>query len=170
MQLTRGISHDHQGGGGIDESAQVHLAQGNEKAGVDREQQHEIQPAGADQLGKLGAVGQEKGLENLLDEMARPHQQDDLPFGPGGDVIGVQIDDADEAELEGEPKHLDHDPEQEIAFETHFAHDGVAPERMINDGVAPQPRGEVGGFRHGVHPPTAEYLRMPRSHTARASR
>ena len=138
MKLARGVTHHRQGGGGIDKSAQVHHAQGDQKARVHRQQQHEIQPAGADQFGKLDAVGQENGLENLLDEMARPHQQDHLPFGPGGDVVGVQINHADETELQPKPEQLDHDPEQEVAFETHFPHDGVAPERRVNGRVAPR--------------------------------
>jgi hypothetical protein len=61
-------------------------------------------------------VGQKDGLKELLDEMARAHQQDHLPFGPGGNVVGVQIDHADETELQRKPQQLDHDPKQEVAF------------------------------------------------------
>ena len=86
-------------------------------------------------------------------------------------MVGVQIDHADETELQAEPQELDQDPEQEIALETHFAHDGIAPQSRVNAGVAPQLFFEIGkGLRSCFHPPTAEYLRMPRCQTKRASR
>jgi hypothetical protein len=48
----------------------------------------------------------------------------------------VEIEDADEAELESEPEEFDDDPEQEVALENHFAGDGVFPKGGVDGGVA----------------------------------
>ena len=88
-------------------------------------------------------------------------------------MVGVQIDHADERELQPKPQKLDHYPKQEVAFEAHFPHDGVAPQRGVNGRVAPQPGNFFDRFSvhsNSFHPPTAEYLRMPRLQTTRASR
>ena len=44
----------------------------------------------------------------------------------------VCVDHGDEAELQREPEQLDDDPQQEVGFETHLAHDGVLPERGVD--------------------------------------
>src|SRR5258707_13145845 len=76
---------------GIDETAEIDLPERDDEARVDRQQQHEIEFAGADVFGDLGAVGQEERLENLLNKMARAHQQHDLPFRPIANPIRVLV-------------------------------------------------------------------------------
>jgi hypothetical protein len=49
-----------------------------------------VEFAGADELGEVGAIDEKQGLEDLLDEVAGADQEDDLPFGPAGDAVGVQ--------------------------------------------------------------------------------
>jgi len=100
LQPVRGIDDDGGGGTGIDEAPQVHLAQGDDEAGVDGEHEEEIEFAGANEFGEVGAVDEEEGLENLLDELAGADEEDDLPFGPGADGVGVEVNDADEGELQ----------------------------------------------------------------------
>jgi hypothetical protein len=70
--------------------------------------------------------------------MARADEHDDLPFGPGANAVGVEIKDANEGELESEPEKFDDDPEQEVAFEDHFAGDGVFPEGGVDGEIASQ--------------------------------
>ena len=132
VHLVRGVAHDRQREGRVDECAEIHLAQRDDKAGVNRQEQKEIEFAGADEFGKVGAVDEEEGLGKLLDEGARADEHDDLPFGPRADVIGVEVKDADEAELEAEPEEFDDDPKQKVALENHFAGDGVFPESCVN--------------------------------------
>ncbi len=112
--LAGGVGHDCHGKAGINKGAEVHLPEGNDEAGVDREQEQKVQFAGANEFGKIGAVDEEEGLEKLLDEVAPANEHDDLPFGPGADVFGVQVKHTDKAELESEPKKLDDDPEEEF--------------------------------------------------------
>ena len=99
------IGHDRRRRTGVDEAAEVHLPEGNDKARVDRQQQEKIEFSGADEFGKIGAIDEEECLEDLLDEMARADEHHDLPFGPGADVVRVQIEHADETQLQSEPKH-----------------------------------------------------------------
>ena len=103
VQLPRRVADHSQAGAGIDKPAQVHLPQRNKKSRIDRQQEHEIEPAGADQVRKLRAIGQKKRLEDLLNELAGPDQHHHFPFGPGRNVIGVQVDHADKAQLQREP-------------------------------------------------------------------
>src|SRR6185503_3972152 len=91
VQLVGGIGDDGGARGGVDERAKVDLSEGNDEAGINRQQHEEIEFAAPDEFGKVGAVDQEKRLEDLLDEMTRAHEHDDLPFGPGADLVGVQI-------------------------------------------------------------------------------
>src|ERR1017187_10315349 len=109
MQLVGRIRHDRQRGSSVDESAKIHLPQRYDEARVDRQQQEEIQFARAHELGEVRAVDQKERLEYLLDEMTGPDQEDDFPFGPGADVLSVQVEHADEAELEAEPEQFDDD-------------------------------------------------------------
>ena len=67
--------------------------------------------------------------------MARAHQHHHLPFGPRADLFGVQVEHADEAELEAEPEQFHQNPEQEVAFEAHLARDRIFPERGIDGSV-----------------------------------
>ncbi len=71
----------------------------------------------------------------MLDEAAGADEHDNLPFGPRADVVGMEVKDADEAELESEPEEFDDDPEQEVALESHFACDGVFPKSGVDGGV-----------------------------------
>src|SRR5207249_674660 len=66
MQAAERISYHRQGRGGVDEPAQIDLTQGDDKSSVDGQEKHEIHFAGAHVFGNLNAVGQEKGLKNLL--------------------------------------------------------------------------------------------------------
>src|SRR5437868_15352264 len=91
VQLLQRVNHHGHGRTGVDKASQVNLAQGDDEAGVDREQEHEIELTSADILRNLGAVGEEKGLENLLNEVDRSHQQILLPIRQITTVIGVQI-------------------------------------------------------------------------------
>jgi hypothetical protein len=86
------------------------LSQRHDEAGVHRQQEHEIELAGADVFGDLHAVGQEQRAEQLLDEMTRADEQYHLPFRPIPDVIGVAVDDNDEGELQGKPQEFDDNP------------------------------------------------------------
>src|SRR6185369_80483 len=54
------------------------------------------------------------------------------------DVVCMEIEHADEAQLQSEPKDLDDDPKQEVAFENHFARHGILPERDVDGEVAAQ--------------------------------
>ena len=110
----------------------------NDKTRIHRQQEEKIQFARADEFGKLRAIDEEKRLEDLLDEMARADQHHHLPFGPRADVVRVQIQDADETELQPEPKDFDENPEEKVAFETHLAGDGIFPQRDINAEIAAQ--------------------------------
>ena len=131
-QLVAGVNHHRHGGGGIDEAAQVHLPEGNHEPGVHRQEQHEIEFARADELGKLSAVGQKNGRENLLNKMARAQQHHHLPLRPGANPIGMRVDDREERQLQREPEHLHDDPKEEVRFETHLAHDRVLPKRAVD--------------------------------------
>src|SRR5256885_9693814 len=127
VQLPERIDHHRHGRTGIDKSSKVHLAQGNDESCVDGQEQHKIEFAGADILRHLSAIGQEKSLENLLDKVARSHQQNNLPFGPVSDVVRVLINDADEGESQRKPKQFGKNPEQEVGLATHLANDGALP-------------------------------------------
>src|SRR5438552_1400369 len=96
VQLLQRVNHHCHGRTGVDKAPQINLAQGDNEAGIDREQEHEIELAGADILRNLGAVGEKKCLENLLNEVTRAHQQNHLPLRPVADVIGVLINHRDE--------------------------------------------------------------------------
>ena len=191
-ELVQRVTDDGERGGSVDERTEIHFSQREEEARVDRQQQHEVESPGADEFGHLHAIGQEEGLENLLDEMRHAEQQHHFPLRPVADVIGVRIDDDDERELQREPKHLNHDPEQEVRLEAHLANDRVPPERDVDGPVAAdwgRQKGECrmqkscGLGRFGfyfcllhsafcllAHPPTAAYFRIPRAHMKRANR
>ncbi len=47
-------------------------------------------------------------------------------------MVGVEVKDANEAELESEPEEFNDDPKQEVALEDHFAGDGVFPEGGVD--------------------------------------
>src|ERR1035438_2700762 len=127
MQLTRGIGQHRYSERGVYKGSEIDLPQRNEESRVDRQQQQEIQFASAHQLGEGGAVDEEECLVNLLNEMAPADQHHDLPLGPCADVVGMQVEDTDEAELQAKPKKLHKYPEQEVALEAHFARDRVLP-------------------------------------------
>src|SRR5438045_8058494 len=131
VQLLQSIDHHGHGRTGVDKAPQVNLAQGDNEAGIDREQEHEIELTSADILRNLGTVGEKKCLENLLNEVARAHQQNHLPLRPIANVIGVLINHRDEGQLQAEPEQLNDDPEQEVGLETHLANDGVLPQRGV---------------------------------------
>lgn len=80
----------------------------------------------------MGAIDEEEGLEDLLDELAGSDEEDDLVAGPAGDAFCMEVEDVDEAELECEPGEFDDDPEQEIDLERHFPDEGVADEHGID--------------------------------------
>jgi hypothetical protein len=103
IELHERIGHDGEGRRAINEAAQVNLPQRDQKARVGGQKQHKIQFAGAHQFGDLRDIGEKKRLEHLLNEVRGAHQQDDLPFGPVADTVGVLIDDGDEGQLEGKP-------------------------------------------------------------------
>jgi len=63
--------------------------------------------------------------------MAAADEHDHLPFGPGANVLGVQVKHADEAELETEPEQLHDDPEQEVALEDHLSSNRIFPKREV---------------------------------------
>ena len=132
VQLLCRISHDGQAGGSVHKTAEIDLSEGNQKSRVYRKQQHEIELPGADEFGKLRAIDQKKRLENLLNKMAGTNQHDDLPFRPVGDPVGVQINHADESELQRKPKQLNKNPEKKVGLETHFPDDRISPERAID--------------------------------------
>lgn len=133
---VQGVGHGCEGEGAIDECAEIDLAERDNEASIDRQEQKEIEFAGADEFGKVGAVNEEEGLIQLLDETACANEHDDLPFGPGADVVGVEVKNADEAELKAEPEEFDDDPEQEVALKSHFAGDGVFPKSGVDAQIA----------------------------------
>ncbi len=51
----------------------------------------------------MSAIDEEECLEDLLDELAGSDEEDDLVAGPACDTFRVEVEDLDEAELEGEP-------------------------------------------------------------------
>src|SRR5438045_5693498 len=118
VQSREGIDYDRDGGPCVHEAAEIDLAQGDDEAGVDGQEEHEIHFAGAHVFRNLGAVGQEKGLENLLNEMARADEQHDLPLRPVADEIGVGVNDGDEGELKTKPEQFDKNPKEEVGFKT----------------------------------------------------
>ena len=122
-QLLEGVSHHRDGAGGVDIAAQVHLAEREHETRVHRQEQYEIQLAGPDLLGQMRAVDEEERLKDLLDEVTRAHQQDDLPFRPVEDVVRVLVDDGDEADLQGEPEKLHPNPQDEVRLERHLPGD-----------------------------------------------
>src|SRR5688500_14779534 len=110
-------------------------------------------------LGDRRAIGEEERLEDLLDEMRRTHQEHYLPFGPIGDPVRVLIDHRDECQLHRKPQRLGDDPHEEVRLEAHLPRHGVLPEGGVEAEVSSK----------CFHPPTAEYFRMPRYQTKRAS-
>src|SRR5204862_3439239 len=100
-----------------------------------------IEPSGANQFRELHQVRKKKSGEKLLDEITCADLQDDLPFGPITDVVGVTVDDRDKSQLQREPEQFDNDPEHEVCLELHLADHGVAPERAVNSKVAVKGRG-----------------------------
>ena len=144
VQLQRGIRHHAQRKQGVEERAQIHHAQRDEKAGVHRQQQKEIHLPGADEFGQVGAIGQEEGLIDLLDEIAAADEQNHLPFAPGADAVGLREQHGDEAELQAEPQDLHDDPEDEVPFEGHLARHGIFPEREVEREIMFQGRHQRG--------------------------
>lgn len=69
VQVAQGPDDDPDRGGGVDEGTEVDLAEGDEEPRVDRQEQHEVEAAGADVLRKVRDVGEEEGGEDLLDEV-----------------------------------------------------------------------------------------------------
>src|SRR5438046_1458027 len=69
--------------------------------------------------------------------MAHPNEHHDLPFGPGGDRIGVEVDDTIETELQLEPEQLDEKPKNKVCLESHLPYDGIATQSTINAQVIP---------------------------------
>ena len=138
MQMQPGRRHDHHAHreGRVDERAQIHLPRGDDEARVDGQRQQEIHLARAHQLRKVRAVSQEKRLIDLLDEVARAHQQHHLPFRPRTDGSGLRINDRDKGQLQAEPQQLHDDPEDEIALERHLPRHGILPQRGVNGQVA----------------------------------
>src|SRR5262245_59253361 len=108
MQLAPGVGHHRDGKNAIYKPTQVNLRERNEKARIYWQEQQKIETAGANEFGKLREVRQENRGEYLLDEIARPDQQHDLPFAPVANVIGMAVNDADKSQLQREPEQLDH--------------------------------------------------------------
>src|SRR6266404_4114652 len=135
MELFCSVRHSGYSKSGICESAKVYLAQRHDEAGIDGEQQKKIEFTGADQFGQIRAIDEEESLEHLLDKIASPDQQDHLPLGPAPDIVGMQIEHPDKTELQPEPEQFDEDPQQEIAFESHFPRHRIFPEGGIDSEV-----------------------------------
>src|SRR5204863_7975006 len=72
--------------------------------------------------------------------MARPHQHHDLRLCPRADMFGMQIQHANETELQPKPKKLHENPKQKIPLEHRLAGDGVSPERRIDSQITGKPR------------------------------
>lgn len=48
LQVVAGVGHDGEGGGGVDEGAEVELAHGDDEPGIDGEEEEEVEFAGSD--------------------------------------------------------------------------------------------------------------------------
>ena len=138
LQLVRGERHHARGERGVGKRRDVHLPQRDDEPRVDRQQQQEIHPARAHQLGQVRAVDEEERLVDFLDEIARAGQQHHLPNRPRADGVGLGKNDADERELQSEPAQLHENPEQEVALEGHLARDGGPPQRAVDGEITPQ--------------------------------
>jgi hypothetical protein len=142
-RLVRGIDQDAQAERRVDERAQIHHAQRDEKPRVHGQRHEEIHFARADQFREVRAIRQEKCLIDLLDEIACADEHDHLPFRPGTDGIRLRKNHRDKTQLQTEPQELHDDPEKEIALERHLARHGIGPQRGVKAEIAFQLHGET---------------------------
>src|SRR5881397_1367673 len=84
----------------------------------------------------MGHVRLEQCDENLLNEIARPGQQDDFPLRPVADFLRVAVEDAEEAKLNRKPEQVDEYPEEKVDLEGHLPRHAVLPQRGVDGGVA----------------------------------
>ena len=116
----------------VDHIVHAELLERDDELRVDRQQEHEVHPAGPDEFRKICQIHVEEGLKELADQLVCSNEQDDLPFRPSADHSHVGEDHLDEDDLAQEPEHLHEHPEQKVEFETHLADERVPEHHPID--------------------------------------